>query len=67
MNNRKKLTAKEIPMKNLFKKFGFVFAAAALIAAGASNLYANEIQWPVKQDRTEYQRHLDINTGGSDF
>jgi hypothetical protein len=54
-------------MENIFKKFGFVFAAAALITAGASNLYANEIQWPVKPDRTEYQRHLDINTGSSDF
>ena len=52
-------------MKNIFKKFGFVFAAAALITASVSAVNANEVQWPVKQNQTEYQRFLDIDTGGS--
>jgi len=43
-----------------------VFAAAALVAASAANLYANEIQWPGKNGPSEYQRFLDIETGGSD-
>jgi len=50
-------------MKNIIKELGFIVATAALIFAGAANLYAAD-HLPSVQDQPTYERFLDIGTGG---
>ena len=57
----------EDAMKHIIKKLAFTMAALALVTVGAANLYANDSQWPVHQNEAQYQRFLDIRTGGSNF
>jgi hypothetical protein len=57
----------EDAMKNIAKKISLALSALAMITVGAANLYASDKQWPVHEDKAEYQRFLDIRTGSSNF
>jgi hypothetical protein len=53
----------EDTMKNIFKKFGLIIAATAVIFAGAANVYASLDHWPSVGTEEKYQRFLEIETG----
>jgi hypothetical protein len=55
----------EDPMKNTAKKLSLIIATAALLFAGAANVYAGVgvDHWPSSTGEANYQRFLDIETG----
>jgi hypothetical protein len=53
----------EATMKNIFKKLALIIATAAVIFAGAANVYASLDHWPSIGSQEKYQRFLDIETG----
>ena len=50
-------------MKNTFKKIALIIATAAVVFAGAANVYASVDHIPSTQGDAAYQRFLDIETG----
>ena len=53
-------------MKNTLKKLGLLIATAAVIFAGAANVYAMDQgvdHWPASKGEAAYERFLDIETG----
>ena len=53
-------------MKNFAKKIALMIATAAVIFAGAANVYAMDQgvdHWPSSQGDAAYERFLDIETG----
>ena len=52
-------------MKNIMKKFALVIATAAVIFAGAANVYAmgGVDHWPSSQGDAAYERFLEVETG----
>ena len=50
-------------MKNTFKKLSLIIATAAVIFAGAANVYASVDHWPSSGTAESYQRFLEIETG----
>ncbi len=52
-------------MKTLAKKIALMIATAAVIFAGAANVYAMDgvDHWPSSQGEAAYERFLDIETG----